>query len=161
MKRLLSLALLSLPFVACAPSDPTELVPTFDSLVGLPGLAPESACTGDDCCLAAGWCLDVETLSVRNVGSRTVTISSAELAAHDDDPDGVDAFSDLVISALEVAPNEQASLRFRYTTPGGDAQKAKIVIVSDAEVNPTLEVVVQTDAYTPPGEQDAGQSDAG
>ncbi len=157
MKRLVSLVSLALLFAACTPSTPTELVPTFDSLIGLPGLMPSDGCTTDDCCLEAGWCLDVETLSLRNVGDGTITISSVAFTS-DSDP----AFKDLESSAMTLGPDEQANLRFRYTSPNGAAQQATLVIESDAAVNPTLEVPVETAAYTPPAEEDAGPTpDAG
>lgn len=156
MKRLLPFGSLVLLALGCSPSAPTELVPTFTSLTGLPGLPPTDGCTGADCCIDAGWCLDVETLMVRNVGSGTVTISEVSFQS-DSDP----AFKDLEISTTTLAPDEQASLRFRYSTPTGAAITGTIVIASDAAVNPTLEIGVETLAYTPPDAGPGEQPDAG
>lgn len=151
MKRLFVFGSLPLLLAGCTPSEPTELVPTFTSLTGLPGLPPSDGCADEDCCLSAGWCLDVETLAVRNVGDGTVTIASVSFAS-DSDP----AFKDLEISDTELGPDEQASLRFRYTSPNGAAVSATIVVESDAAVNPTLEVGVETLPYAAP---DAGPGD--
>ncbi len=159
---LLSLAAPAL-FAGCPGSS--ELVPFFESFEGLPGLRPATECAGggDDCCLADRWCLDVQTLSVRNVGSRTVTIDSVSFEDTGDAPGGAAAFSRLEAEPRELDPGEQTSVRFRYTTPGGEAQAATLVILSDADVNPRLEISATTLAYTPPGENDAGpgESDAG
>lgn len=144
MKRLLAFAPLLLLAIGCGPHTPTELVPTFTSLTGLPGLPPSDGCSGEDCCLEAGWCLDVETLTLRNVGSSTVTIESVAFKGGSDP-----AFKELQLSAMELGPDEQANVRFRYTTPTGAAQSGTIVITSDAEVNPTLEIGVETLPYTP------------
>lgn len=152
MKRLLPLGSLLLLTLGCGPTTPTELVPTFTSLTGLPGLPPSDNCGTDDCCLAAGWCLDVETLAIRNIGSTTVTIDSIAFSG-----DSAPSFKDLVISSNELGPEEQANVRFRYSTPTGAAITGTIVIQSNAEVNPTLEIDVETLAYTPRESNQDGQ----
>jgi hypothetical protein len=152
-KTLALIALLGLPLSAC--NDPGQLQPLVEAIDSLPGLPPPGECTGDDCCLEEGWCLDVEWLTLRNVGGTTVTISSVGFSGGD-----AESFANAAASATEVGPDEQVALLFRYETPGGEAQSSTLVVESDA-TNATLEIPVATLDYVAPPPQDAGPDDAG
>ena len=166
MKRLLPPLLpLSLLLSACPERTPSELRPLFDSLENLPGLPPETDCGADpNCCLEEGWCRDVETLTIRNVGDRDVHVAAVRIAELDGHAGEESAFSKATIDLGEgdaLGPDEQLIVRFRYTTPDGAGRSAKIVIESDAEVNPTLEIEVHALDYAPLPPSDGGTNDAG
>jgi len=149
-------ALLATALTACNP--PGQLEPLVDAIDELPGMPEPGSCAADDpdCCLTEGWCLDVEWLTLRNVGGSTVNISSVSFTGTD-----ASSFTDVAASLSEVSPNALVAVSFRYTSPGGAAQSATLVVESDG-TNPTLEIPVQTLAYeAPPPPQDAGPGDAG
>lgn len=156
MKKTFALiALVAAPLAGC--NEPGQLEPLVEAIDSLPGLPPPGDCTGDDCCLEEGWCLDVEWLTLRNTGGTTVSISSVGFSGGD-----ADSFTDAAASATEVGPDEQVAILFRYTTPGGEAQSSTLVVESDA-TNATLEIDVATLEYdAPPPQPDAGpDEDAG
>ncbi|MCC7071942.1 MAG: hypothetical protein IT383_11505 [Deltaproteobacteria bacterium] len=81
--------------------------------------------------------------SVRNVGEKVVNISSVSFTGTD-----AAAFTDAEADLTELYLDNVASVRFNYLTADILAPlSATMVIASDAEVNPSLEIPVSTVAF--------------
>jgi hypothetical protein len=147
--------------VGCEETVPSQLRPLFDTVL-LPGL-PDPQCGEPvlDCCFEEGTCEDV-SFTVRNLGSAPVRVSGVSFEAVDGLEGDLDAFSDLVIDTPQIVQDDVAVIQFRYLTPGGLGRAAVIVVESDAEENPRLEVPVEATDFVPEPVDDAGvPEDAG
>ncbi len=143
---------------ACPTGVPSELRPLTASMVLPPSLAQctvataDTDCgTGNACDRASGavqLCHDptpqlATVFSVRNVGDKVVNISGVSFTGTD-----AAAFTEAEASVTELYLDNVSSVRFRYFTADIMAPlSATMVIASDAEVNPSLEVPVSTLAF--------------
>ncbi len=117
---------------ACNERVPSELRPGFDEMIGL----PFNICTEEGNGPA--------TLLIRNIGDDDVTIESVAFEADPDQPDALSSFDEPVVDTETLLADTEAFVRFTYRVPGGLAQRAVLVIKSDAAENPSLEVPVET-----------------
>ena len=131
-RGLLAASALALLSTACNERFPSELRPGFDEMIGL----PFNICTEEGNAPA--------TLLLRNIGDDDVTIESVAFEADPEQPDAVSSFDEPVVDTDTLIADTEAFVRFGYRVPGGLAQRAILVISSDAAVNPTLEVPVET-----------------
>lgn len=118
--------------VGCGERVPSELRPGFEELIDL----PFNICTEEG--------NSSVNLLLRNVGDDEVIIASVAFSADDTQPDGVTSFNAPVVDDTTLLADGEAFVQFTYRVPGGLSQRARLVINSDAEVNPTLEVPVVT-----------------
>jgi hypothetical protein len=118
--------------VGCVERTPSELRPGFDALIDL----------------AFNICTEEGTgpvqLLLRNIGDDEVTIASVAFVADPDQPDAVTSFDEPTVDNTSLLAEAEAFVQFTYRVPGGLAQKATLVISSDAEVNPELSIPVVT-----------------
>lgn len=121
----------------CAPRAPSELVPAISPLVGL----PVNLCTEE--------ALNPLPVQVTNVGDDDVTIESVAFVPHPDQPAGLASFDAPVVDTDTLLADGVAFIQFRYRSPGGVAQQAILRVLSDAQINPTLDISATTDDFTP------------
>lgn len=121
----------------CAQRVPSELVPAITPLVGL----PVSLCTE-----SAPNALPVQ---ITNVGDDDVSIAEVSFVAHPDQPSGLASFDSPTLDRDRVLADEVAFIQFMYRSPGGVAQQAILRVLSDADVNPVLDIQATTDDFTP------------
>jgi hypothetical protein len=121
----------------CAPRVPSELVPAISPLVGL----PVNLCTEEG--------LNPLPVQITNVGDDDVTIASVEFVPDPDQPAGLASFDAPVVDTETLLADGVAFIQFLYRSPGGVAQQAILRVISDAVVNPTLDIPATTDDFTP------------
>lgn len=119
----------------CAERVPSELRPGFDALV------LESNFCGTE--------LPAIELLVRNIGDDPVQLESATFQPVADHEADVDHFSAPELDETKLLAEEEAFVRFTYSTPGGIGQKVNLVITSNADVNPTLSIPTETVEFLP------------
>ena len=122
--------------VGCVERTATELRPAISPMTNLPV----------DICTEAS--LTPLAASVRNLGDDDIVIASVAFVADASQPDGLASFGEPVLDKTTLLGDEEAFIQFDYGSPGGVPQKATLVINSDAEVNPVLEIPVETSAVT-------------
>jgi|GEM_PF-2449630 len=137
----LAIAVMAVPFAGCEEAVPTELEPFFTPILDLPGLPDGETGTFE--------------MTISNTGSTDVNVDSVAIAEDPDAP-GQDGSFGAELDSTTILADDEGNLRVTYETPGGEAQAAIIVITSDAEVNPTLEIPVNALAYEPPAPADGG-----
>ena len=119
----------------CSERVPSELRPGFDSLV------LESNFCGTE--------LPAIELLVRNIGDDPVEIAGVSFEAVDGHDADLEHFSTPEVDKTKLLAEEEAFVRFTYTTPGGAGQQVNLVITSDAAVNPTLSIPTETVEFLP------------
>ncbi len=117
---------------ACNERVPSELRPGFDEMIGL----PFNICTEAS--------VNPATLLIRNVGDDDVNIDSVAFKADPEQEAALSSFDEPVVDSDTLLADTEAFVRFSYRVPGGLAQRAILVISSNAAVNPELEVPVVT-----------------
>ncbi len=124
--------------VGCGdPPTPSELRPGFTSIIGL----PFDLCTGKGTVQG--------TLLLRNIGDTLVTIDSVAFEAAAGQESELSSFDAPVLDRKELLADDEAFVVFDYRVPGGVEQNATLVITSDADVKPRLEVPVATQELVP------------
>jgi len=131
------------------PPAPGELSPLFTSIEGLPGYLDDADTP------------DPFEMPVRNIGEATVTVTGIHFEDLDGNAGESANFFDVENDTDTVEQNDQFILRFKWRTPGGVGQSALLVIESDAEVNPRLEVEVHSTDYAEPSDDAGVSEDAG
>ena len=155
--------LLPLGGCACTETTPSELRPLIEAMVLLPSLAECSIATQDTDCGAGNPCNRVvgairvcqdptpqasQNFSVRNLGDKPVAIESVTFTGTD-----AAAFTEAQTDIAELFKDDVAAVRFVYFTADiFAALSATMVITSDAEANPSLEVPVSTVPFDDGGE---------
>jgi hypothetical protein len=139
MKKFTALSILAVPalLMACGERVPSELRPGFDEMTNLPF----------DLCTEEGQ--GPASLLLRNIGDDEVTISGVKFEAVADKESELSSFDAPTLDVGSLLADETAFVQFTYRVPGGLAQHAKLVVTSDAAVNPTLEVLVTTQELVP------------
>lgn len=118
--------------VGCVERTPSELRPGFDELLGL----EFNICTEEGEAPV--------NLLLRNIGDDEVTIASVAFVANPDQPDALSSFDAPTVDNTSLLAEAEAFVQFTYRVPGGLAQRATLVISSNAEVNPELSIPVTT-----------------
>lgn len=150
--------LVPLSLSACPAGVPSELRPLTPQIVLLPSLAQCTVATADSDCGAGNACdrtsgaaqlchdptpQEATVFSVRNVGDKVVNISGVSFTGTD-----AAAFTEAEANLTELYLDNVSSVRFTYLTSDiFTPLSATLVIASDAEVNPSLEVPVSTVAF--------------
>jgi hypothetical protein len=141
---LFSVVVVACALGGCAQRVPSELVPAITPLIEL----PVNLCTE-----AAPRPLPVQ---ITNIGDADVTIASVTFVAQPDQSDDLASFDTPTLDDDRVLADEVAFIQFTYRSPGGVAQQAILRVLSDADVNPTLDIPVTSDDFTPEQRARAG-----
>jgi hypothetical protein len=112
----------------CDPEEPGALRPSVTEVTNLPGYLIQP----DDTPFAE--------LILHNIGGTEVLIEDFTVEENADFPDGHNYFFDVDVGSTQIPSNVSTALRFSYQTPGGIGQQATLVILSDAEDTPKIEI---------------------